>query len=149
MHVWALGLSCGAAAASEKKGLLVGLAKVGHPNFGQSRSIKVGQSLNFFGQSRFGQSGSQPSLQAGQTADWEDSWTKSVTHCKCMGREQHCKTQRERGPEEAKCPSLTKQEGAGGRGTLSEKEARSSDMSSEKPSGSMRLISTGSEEADC
>ena len=35
----------------------VGLAKVGHPNFGQSRSIKVGQSRsNFFGQSRFGQS---------------------------------------------------------------------------------------------
>ena len=55
----------------------------------------------------------------------------------------------ERGPEEAKCPPLTKQEGAGGRGTLSEKEARSSDMSSEKPSGSVRLISTGSEEADC
>ena len=47
----------------------VGLAKVGHPNFGQSRSIKVGQSRsNFFGQSRsnkdgqsrFGQSRSQP-----------------------------------------------------------------------------------------
>ena len=35
----------------------VGLAKVGHPNFGQSRSIKVGQSRSkFFGQSRFGQS---------------------------------------------------------------------------------------------
>ena len=56
----------------------LGLAKVGHPNFGQSRSIKVGQSRsNFFGrrfgqsrigqsrsnkdgQSRFGQSRSQP-----------------------------------------------------------------------------------------
>ena len=40
----------------------VGLAKVGHHNFGQSRSIKVGQSRSkFFGQSRFGQSRSQPS----------------------------------------------------------------------------------------
>ena len=39
----------------------VGLAKVGHPNFGQSRSIKVGQSRsNKDGQSRFGQSRSQP-----------------------------------------------------------------------------------------
>ena len=35
----------------------VGLAKVGHPNFGQSRSIKVGQSRSFF---FFGQSRSQP-----------------------------------------------------------------------------------------
>ena len=39
----------------------VGLAKVGHSNFGQSRSIKVGQSRSyFFGQSRFGLSRSQP-----------------------------------------------------------------------------------------
>ena len=49
-----------------------------------------------------------------------------------MGRVQQCKTQRERGPVEAKCPSQTKQEGAGGRGTMSEGEARSSDMLSEK-----------------
>ena len=49
-------------------------------------------------------------------------------------------------PEEAKCPSQTKQEGAGGRGTSSEKGARSSDMPSEKPSGSVRSTSTGSGE---
>ena len=42
--------------------------------------------------------------------------------------EQHCKTQRERGPEEAKCPSQTKQEGAG---ETPDKGARSSDMLSE------------------
>ena len=35
----------------------VGLARVGQPNFGQSRSIKVGQNRSqFFGQSRIGQS---------------------------------------------------------------------------------------------
>ena len=44
----------------------VRLAKVGHPNFGQSRSIKVGQSRSeflgqsWFGQSRIGQSRSHP-----------------------------------------------------------------------------------------
>ena len=56
---------------------------------------------------------------------------------------------RERGKEEGKCPSQTKQEGAGGRGTSSKEGARSSDMSSEKPSRSVRWISTGSGEADC
>ena len=39
----------------------VGLAKVGQPNFGQRRSIKVGQSRsNKDGQTRFGQSRHQP-----------------------------------------------------------------------------------------
>ena len=60
-----LGLSCEAPAVEGWLGqktktpiwAKVGLAKIGHPNFGQSRSIKVGQSRsNFFCQSRFGQS---------------------------------------------------------------------------------------------
>ena len=45
----------------------VGLAKVGHPNLGQSLSIKVGQSRsNFFCQSRIGQSQSKRLAKVGQ-----------------------------------------------------------------------------------
>ena len=42
---------------------------------------------------------------------------KSVMHCKWVGMEQHCKMQREKGPEAANCPSQTKEEGTGSNAT--------------------------------
>ena len=60
----------------------VDLAKVGHPNVGQSRSIKVGQNRSkFFGQSRFGQSRSSPQLaKVGQRAVYNRHTEVEVHH---------------------------------------------------------------------
>ena len=39
------------------------------------------------------------SCRRGETTDLEDSWTKSVTHCKWMGREQHCEREAQKRSE--------------------------------------------------
>ena len=59
------------------------MAKVGHPNFGQSRSIKVGQSRSkFFSQSRFGQRriGQSRSNKDGQKSVWPKSVSAAGRH---------------------------------------------------------------------
>ena len=54
---------------------------------------------------------------------------------------QNCKTQRERGPEEVKCPSQTKQEGA--KDISTSERTRSSEKPSEMGSVSVRSIAMG------